>query len=254
VRAFADQVLAVDPSANIVVAGDLNDFQYSPVLQTLTTPGPGGPGLVNLISTLPGDEQYTYVFNGISQVLDHILVSPGLPVDRYEVVHTNAEFSHQASDHDPQVAWVSPTPACTRTVTGLHLGSLEVSSGTLCLRRALQVGAVTVRSGAHLMVTDSIITSAVKATGASGVTMCGTRVGGVVQISGSTGPVRLGGTGCASNDIVGAVRLDANTGGVVVAGNEIVGVLACNGNEPPPSNEGTPNQVLGARQGQCASL
>jgi len=31
-------------------------------------------------------------------------------------------------------------------------------------------------------------------------------------------------------------------------------VLSCTGNEPAPSNEGVPNQVLGARTGQCAGL
>lgn len=256
VRAFVDQVLAVDPSANVVVAGDLNDYQFSPVLQTLTAAGPSGPGLVSLISTLPANEQYTYIFNGISQVLDHILTSPALVVDRYQVVHLNAEFSEQASDHDPQIAWLSPVPACTRTVTGLHLGTLTASSGTLCLDGALQVGAVTVRPGARLMVTGSLVVGAVRADDAAGVTVCGTQLGGALLVDGATGPVRLGGDGalCAANDIAGAVRLAANTGGVVVGGNQIAGVLACTGNAPPPTNEGTPNQVYGARTGQCASL
>jgi len=43
-------------------------------------------------------------------MLDHILVSPGLSaagVD-YDVVHTNAEYADQGSDHDPQVARVRP--------------------------------------------------------------------------------------------------------------------------------------------------
>ena len=46
------------------------------------------------------------MFEGNSQSLDHILVSDacrecGLG---YDVVHVNAEFADQTSDHDPQVA------------------------------------------------------------------------------------------------------------------------------------------------------
>jgi uncharacterized protein len=40
-------------------------------------------------------------------VLDHILVSPNLVQNaavEYDVVHVNAEFAHQVSDHDPEVA------------------------------------------------------------------------------------------------------------------------------------------------------
>jgi predicted extracellular nuclease len=47
------------------------------------------------------------VFDGNSQVLDQMLVSPRLQAvghPEYDVVHVNAEFTVQASDHDPQVA------------------------------------------------------------------------------------------------------------------------------------------------------
>jgi uncharacterized protein len=38
-------------------------------------------------------------------VLDHVLVSPHLAtlVNGFDVVHVNAEFATQASDHDPSV-------------------------------------------------------------------------------------------------------------------------------------------------------
>ena len=254
VRSFVDQVLAVDPTANVVVAGDLNDYPFSPVLRTLTAPGPSGPGLVSLIDTLPTNEQYTYIFNGLSQALDHILVSPGLRVERYQVVHINAEFADQVSDHDPQIAWLRLTPACTRRVAGLHLGSLEVTTGTLCLDGALQLGPVTVRPGARVQVRDSSVLGALTATGAAGVTVCGSQLVGAVRVERSTGPVRVGAAECTPNVIVGAVRLDDNTGGTVVAGNRITGVLTCTGNAPLPSNEGVPNQVVGPRLAQCAGL
>ncbi len=253
VRDFANQILAIEPQASIVVAGDLNDYQFSPVLDTVTS-----GGLVALVNTLPADQQYTYVFNGISQVLDHILVSPALADParfelEYEVVHINAEFSDQASDHDPQVVRLRAVPAltCTRTVTGFHLGGLTASTGTLCLDGAQQLGTVTIAPGAALIVTNSLVIGKLLSSGATGVMLCDSTVAGTVDIAGSTGPVRLGGTDCVGDDALGTVKITDNTGGVVVGGNRIVGVLSCTGNQPPPTNEGVPNQVLGSRTGQC---
>jgi predicted extracellular nuclease len=108
---FVGKLLAVDKKAQIVVAGDLNDFQFSPALASLRTGTADGTGpsiLTDLISTLPLDQQYTYVFNGVSQVLDHILVSNSVRGVHYQVVHVNSEFANQASDHDPQVVDITP--------------------------------------------------------------------------------------------------------------------------------------------------
>jgi endonuclease/exonuclease/phosphatase family metal-dependent hydrolase len=41
-------------------------------------------------------------------VLDHILVTPGVGGVQYQVVHVNAEYTNQASDHDPQVVRLKP--------------------------------------------------------------------------------------------------------------------------------------------------
>ena len=79
VHNFVQSILAVQKDAQVVVVGDLNDYQFSPavnVLKTGTADGSGTPILTDLITTLPTDQQYTYVYDGISQVLDHILVSP----------------------------------------------------------------------------------------------------------------------------------------------------------------------------------
>ncbi len=113
VRAFADDLLASDPRARVVVLGDINDFQFSETMGILESTG----SLQNLISTLPLPEQYTYVFEGNSQALDHTLLSPSLlqrfgrPAFAYDVVHVNAEFADQASDHDPQVVRLA-IPRC----------------------------------------------------------------------------------------------------------------------------------------------
>ena len=101
VNEFINSILAVDRAANVIVLGDLNDFQFSTTLKLLA-----GNALRNLFETLPPAERYTYVFDGNAQALDHILVSPRLfaSLVRFDVVHINSEFVDQASDHDPPVA------------------------------------------------------------------------------------------------------------------------------------------------------
>ncbi|MER6675075.1 endonuclease/exonuclease/phosphatase family protein [Streptomyces sp. NPDC000983] len=105
-RAFVAELLAADPGARVVSLGDFNDYQFSPALNTLTRDGV----LRTLVNELPEAERYSYVYQGNSQVLDHILVSPGLKRQhvRYDVVHINSEFADQASDHDPQVVRIKP--------------------------------------------------------------------------------------------------------------------------------------------------
>jgi predicted extracellular nuclease len=100
VNAFVKSLLAVDRDAKAVVLGDLNDFEFSPTMAALTA----GKVLKPLITTLPVAERYTYVYDGNSQALDHTLTTPAITHVDYDVVHLNAEFADQASDHDPQIA------------------------------------------------------------------------------------------------------------------------------------------------------
>jgi hypothetical protein len=104
VAAFAAELRAADPRALVVVLGDLNDFEFSPVTSALTD----GGDLRTTVTSLPPDERYTYVFQGNSQVLDQTLVSPAIRRFDYDIVHLNAEFADQASDHDPQVLRFRP--------------------------------------------------------------------------------------------------------------------------------------------------
>lgn len=100
---FVQNILAVDANANVIVLGDLNDFEFSQTLTILKT----GTGLTDLVDALPPGERYTYVFDGNSQVLDHILVSANLATNaapEYDIVHVNSEYAVQSSDHEPEVA------------------------------------------------------------------------------------------------------------------------------------------------------
>jgi len=109
VAAFVQSVLAINPNANVIVAGDLNDFQFASTLQPLYD-----AGLINLTNTLAPGERYTYNFEGNLQALDHMFVSSNL-VNKgslvYDIVHANAEFSDQLSDHDPTLLTFNAVPA-----------------------------------------------------------------------------------------------------------------------------------------------
>lgn len=100
---YVDGILSDNSDANVVALGDLNEFEFiSPVDEIL------GSSLNNLIDTIPENERYSFIFQGNSQELDHILVSDRL-IDGAEVdiVHLNSEFAEtdsRASDHDPVVA------------------------------------------------------------------------------------------------------------------------------------------------------
>lgn len=131
VNDFVDAILALDPNANIVVLGDINDFQFSTPLAVLK-----GGVLTDLITNLPAAEQYSYIYDGNSQVLDHILISNHL-VDAsaaaealFDVVHANAEFpaDQRATDHDPSlVRFTLETVPSNVTITKLE--AVSASSG-----------------------------------------------------------------------------------------------------------------------------
>ncbi|GAA3396956.1 endonuclease/exonuclease/phosphatase family protein [Streptomyces roseoviridis] len=104
VNAFVKDVLAVDKQADVVVLGDINDFEFSGTTRALTD----GGALFPAITSLPRGERYSYVYQGNSQVLDQILTSPGVHHFEYDSVHINAEFADQNSDHDPQVLRFRP--------------------------------------------------------------------------------------------------------------------------------------------------
>jgi uncharacterized protein len=106
VNTFVQKISKIDPLASVVVLGDLNDFEFSQTADILTK----GGFLTDLPRTLPANQRYSYVYEGNSEVLDHILISK--PVQLlgydYDVVHLNAEFADQTSDHDPQVVRLVP--------------------------------------------------------------------------------------------------------------------------------------------------
>lgn len=100
VRAFVDSIIA-GGQLKVVVLGDLNEFEFISPLTILEQ------SLFNFTRSIPRNERYTFIFDGNSQSLDHILVSPALaPAARLDIVHVNTEFvdtPQRASDHDPSL-------------------------------------------------------------------------------------------------------------------------------------------------------
>ena len=133
VRVFIDEQLDSDPDTRLIVLGDLNEFEFvSPVSVNL------GGALENLTFREPDTERYSFNFQGNSQSLDHILVSPALS-DRaeFDIVHVNSEFPSlpsTGSDHDPLVAQISfraPAPLCEGRTASIYVEDGLVVGGPL---------------------------------------------------------------------------------------------------------------------------
>ncbi|MFD7091338.1 endonuclease/exonuclease/phosphatase family protein [Streptomyces sp. NPDC059896] len=106
VNAFVKDILAAQRDADVLVVGDINDFEFSATAKALAD----GGALYPAIKSLSAGERYSYVYQGNSQVLDQILTSPSITSGAfdYDSVHINAEFARQNSDHDPQVLRFRP--------------------------------------------------------------------------------------------------------------------------------------------------
>ena len=100
------------------------------------------PDLVNLYSTLPPDEVYSYTYDGNAQTLDYILVNQNLAarLDWMEVARVNADFPkvyygdparpESFSDHDPLVAaftWACEVTCSAEAAPSIGLAPLTVN-------------------------------------------------------------------------------------------------------------------------------
>ena len=136
VNNFVGQILGADPFAEVIVLGDLNDFQFSDTLSIVE-----GGVLHALVDTLPIAEQYTYDFDGNSQAIDHILLDANLfdhAQYAYDIVHVNSEFAVKVSDHEPQVVRIGlpqPTISAARSPAANTAGwnNSDVTVSFTCL-------------------------------------------------------------------------------------------------------------------------
>jgi hypothetical protein len=134
-----------DPNIKLVSIGDYNSFQFNDgyvdmmgTIRGVPTPASEvtlasgdlvNPDLFDLLETASPDQRYSYVFDGVAQELDHILVNPNLHAvfSRYAVARNDADFPEvyrndpnrpeRISDHDMPVAYFS-LPALAPNLSG----------------------------------------------------------------------------------------------------------------------------------------
>ena len=210
---FVQSLTTIDPKANVVVLGDLNDYEYSPALTILKN-----AGLTDLIEGLAANERYTYVFEGNSQALDHIMVSANLMAKAapiYDIVHINAEFAGQASDHDPEVVRL------TLLAPGIDVtGNVQIARSGLVLNRATNVfsGTISIKNTSAATINGPInvllrnLSVGVTLTNAAGTE------GGAPFITG-TGPIAPGATLTLPVTFTNPARVPLNYDVRVVSGN-----------------------------------
>jgi 2',3'-cyclic-nucleotide 2'-phosphodiesterase (5'-nucleotidase family) len=141
VNDFVDSVLTNNADANVVVLGDFNEFEFISPLEILA-----GDVLTNLVETLPDTERYSFIFDGNSQALDHILVTNNLSAKaQVDIVQLNTEFvdnAQRASDHDPILAQLSFANPMTTNFTLQLFHTSDQEAGVPALNDAPRFSAV----------------------------------------------------------------------------------------------------------------
>ena len=122
-----------NPKERIIVLGDFNAFQFADGIMdqigTITGKPAGkdevliasddlvNPDLINLVGVIAPTQRYSYIFDGNSQVLDHILISETLRkhttgfgyarinADHPEILRNDPARFERFSDHDPAIAF-----------------------------------------------------------------------------------------------------------------------------------------------------
>ena len=105
VNTFIQDILAKDPTAQVLVAGDFNEFSFVAPMKVFD----GTMWDLDQVVNTKVTERYSYLYDMNSQMLDHVLISTSLKDNgraRFEHIHVNSWSTKvdMASDHDPAVA------------------------------------------------------------------------------------------------------------------------------------------------------
>jgi lysophospholipase L1-like esterase len=132
---------------------------------------------------------------------------------------------------------------CTRTITGKVSGDVAASGESTCLVGAKLNGNIVVPVGTRVAIVNSSTTGAfVSNGGANMIAVCGSRIGGSVQVLSNRELVMIGDPGavCTSNTINGAFLLRNNANGVEAMNNAYGGTLSnINNSGPGPYGQTT---------------
>lgn len=249
---------------------------------TTITCGSGSTGLSNGVQTC---KYSTYVVGPHSFTAAFSNTPTSGPADGNFSGSTSSALTHNVSysscvngNQNGNLVVASGQAVCIASSGKVH-GTVTVQSGgALYVNGGTVQQAITVQSGGALFIaTGSSINSNINVTSPQVLNICGAKkINGGISVSGASSMVLIGdGTAsCKGNDIQGSVTLTNNTAGYKIVGNTFGGSitvnnnsgngliaankkvsnLTCAGNTPAPTNGGQPNQVTGARTGQCASL
>jgi fermentation-respiration switch protein FrsA (DUF1100 family) len=120
----------------------------------------------------------------------------------------------------------------TRVITGTVKEPLSVKAGEVVKLASTGriTGPVTVEAGGAFDIEGGTVSAPVTADEAARLLLCGAKISGRVTATNGTGPVVIGGPGCAGNTITAPVTVTGNTAGVLIEGNVIKGPLTVTGN------------------------
>lgn len=104
VNKFVSQGITANAAANVIMTGDMNDYDFSDAATALE-----GTTMTDLVKHYDITDRSSYIHEGNTQVLDHIFLSNNLvnaDAYKFDMVHVNSPFADQASDHDPVLVQV----------------------------------------------------------------------------------------------------------------------------------------------------
>jgi predicted extracellular nuclease len=89
-----------NPGAKVIVTGDLNDFEDRTPLTTLES-----YGLENMIFEVDKEDRYTFIYRGVSEMLDHMLINPAMEdsFEEIDIVHFNLDFPYWQYANNPNI-------------------------------------------------------------------------------------------------------------------------------------------------------
>jgi predicted extracellular nuclease len=98
VTSLVDEIQDCNRYAKVIVLGDLNSFRDEAPVETLQD-----GGLFNLINTIQKHRRYTYIYRGVSEVLDYIMISKSLRwrFIHARIIHFNTDFPFDFWRYDP---------------------------------------------------------------------------------------------------------------------------------------------------------
>ncbi|MBC7900273.1 MAG: hypothetical protein H7070_09495 [Saprospiraceae bacterium] len=132
---FVQERQKANPNERIILLGDFNAYQFSDGVLDLIGTIKGSPAakdevfnssedlvnpdLIDLVDVIEAKQQYSYVFDGNAQAIDHIIINEALRkhINGFGFARVNADFPEvlrnddtrpeRFSDHDPAVAYFS---------------------------------------------------------------------------------------------------------------------------------------------------